>query len=158
MISLKPMNAEQYGRFEQRTIKDFAEDKIKSGDWTAEEALQRSQESIRKFLPAGLDTPDAYLYAIVLDEDGKELEIGDIWFNMMQHPWGTEAFLLDILIYEKYQGKGYGRLTMAALEEEARKAGATRIGLHVFGHNERALHLYKSVGYTVTDIQMSKEI
>ncbi|MFB5759930.1 GNAT family N-acetyltransferase [Paenibacillus medicaginis] len=158
MISLIPMSPEQFERFEQWLIKDFAEDKIKAGAWTAEEALQRSQESIRKFIPLGLTTPDAYLYAIVLSEDSKELHIGNLWFNITQHTWGAEAFLLEITIFEQYRGKGYGKQTMAVLDEKARRAGASRIGLHVFGHNERALHLYKSAGYAVTDIQMSKEL
>ncbi|MDP4096115.1 GNAT family N-acetyltransferase [Paenibacillus sp. P96] len=158
MISLKPMNAVQYVSFEQWLIKDYAEDKIKAGAWTAEEALQRSQESIRQHLPAGLETKDAYLYAIVLNEDGTELQIGNIWFNITRHTWGTEAFLLEIVIFEEHRGKGYGRQTMAALDEEARRVGVSRIGLHVFGHNDRALHLYKAMGYTITDIQMRKEL
>jgi ribosomal protein S18 acetylase RimI-like enzyme len=33
-----------------------------------------------------------------------------------------------------------------------------RIGLHVFGHNERASSLYRKMGYEVTDLTMYKEI
>lgn len=67
------------------------------------------------------------------------------------------AFIMDILIFEKYQGRGYGKETMAALDDEVRKLGLKQISLHVFGHNERAFRLYQKMGYEVTDIQMTKK-
>ncbi|WP_149095548.1 GNAT family N-acetyltransferase [Paenibacillus terrae] len=160
-IRLVPMNDEQYDRFEQRSLVDYAEDKIQAGTWTVEEAPERARESFGKYLPKRLDTPHAHLYMLMYSDtdvvEGQE-EAGYIWFNITDSAQAKEAFLLDILVYDSYQGRGLGTLAMGALEQEARRLGAVRIGLHVFGHNERALHVYRKSGYRVTDIQMSKEI
>lgn len=160
LIRLTPMNAEQYERFEQRSLADFAEDKIRAGTWTEEEAPQRAKASFAHLLPQRLDTPHAHLYMIEYTGSAGQNpeEAGYIWFNITEKTQGKEAFLLDILVYDSFQGKGLGTLTMKALEQEARKLGAVRIGLHVFGHNERALHVYRKTGYRITDIQMSKEL
>jgi len=33
-----------------------------------------------------------------------------------------------------------------------------KISLHVFAHNERAIHVYNSLGYEKTDYYMSKRL
>jgi ribosomal protein S18 acetylase RimI-like enzyme len=47
---------------------------------------------------------------------------------------------------------------MALAEVEARKRGATALGLNVFGYNQIARHLYESMGYTATAIRMKKNL
>ncbi|MET3207153.1 UNVERIFIED_CONTAM: ribosomal protein S18 acetylase RimI-like enzyme [Paenibacillus sp. PvR008] len=161
IVTLVPMDAEQYERFEQRSLADYADEKIQAGTWTVEEAPERAAESFARYLPQRLDTPHAHLYMLMYsdtDDVESQEEAGYIWFNITDSVQGKEAFLLDILVYDSYQGRGLGTLAMGALEQEARRLGAVRIGLHVFGHNERALHVYRKSGYRVTDIQMSKEI
>ncbi|MHB0862009.1 GNAT family N-acetyltransferase [Paenibacillus sp. SEL3] len=160
LITLVPMNAEQYDRFEQRSLADYADEKIQAGTWTVEEAPERAAESFARYLPQRLDTPHAHLYMLMFSDDGgqSQEEAGYIWFNITDGVQGKGAFLLDILVYDSYQGRGLGTMAMEALEQEARRLGAVRIGLHVFGHNERALHVYRKSGYRITDIQMSKEI
>lgn len=158
-IQLRHMNAAEYERFIQRLIRDFAADKVQAGTWTEEEAPQLAEDSLHKYLPQGLDTPDAYLYVITLrEQQADEQSIGIIWFNITDIPMGTEAFILEFWIEDAYQGQGYAKQTLLALDEEARRRGIRKIGLHVFGHNTRAFELYKKMGYVVTDIQMSKEL
>jgi ribosomal protein S18 acetylase RimI-like enzyme len=69
-----------------------------------------------------------------------------------------EAFIYDFYIFEPFQSKGYGKQSLVALDEEARKMNVTKIGLHVFGQNDRAFELYKKMGFLVTDITMSKTL
>lgn len=158
-IRLRRMNAAEYERFIERLIRDFAADKVQAGTWTEEEAPQLAEDSLHKYLPQGLDTPDACLYVITLrEQQADEQGIGIIWFNITDMPMGTEAFILEFWIEDAYQGQGYAKQTLQALDEEARKRGIRKIGLHVFGHNTRAFELYKKIGYVVTDIQMSKEL
>ena len=45
---------------------------------------------------------------------------------------------------------------MALLEEEARRLGVPRIELNVFGGNEVARSLYRSLGYGEEAVVMSK--
>lgn len=157
-IQLRRMNGAEYERFIKRLIRDYAADKVQAGTWTEAEAPRLSEESLHKFLPQGLDTPDAYLYVITLHEQKNEQGIGIIWFNITDTPVGAEAFILEFWIEDAYQGQGYAKQTLRALDEEARRRGVRKIGLHVFGHNTRAFELYKKMGYVVTDIQMSKEL
>lgn len=70
LITLVPMNAEQYDRFEQRSLADYADEKIQAGTWTVEEAPERAAESFARYLPQRLDTPHAHLYMLMFSDDG----------------------------------------------------------------------------------------
>ncbi len=48
---------------------------------------------------------------------------------------------------EKYKGYGLGRKAMEFIEGYCRKIKISRIELGVFEYNERAIHLYESLGY-----------
>jgi ribosomal protein S18 acetylase RimI-like enzyme len=47
---------------------------------------------------------------------------------------------------------------MVLAEQEARRGGARRLGLNVFGTNTVTRSLYESLGYEITELQMSKEL
>ncbi|WP_245864125.1 GNAT family N-acetyltransferase [Paenibacillus donghaensis] len=156
MIKLVQMDESTFQFFLGQSTRDYAADKVKSGAWDAVNALKQSKEEMTKFLPKGLHTEGAYLYSIV--EIESETQAGYIWFNVNEGRSGLEAFIYDFYVFEAFQGKGYGKQAMLALDEEARGMGVKKIGLHVFGQNDRALGLYKKMGYAVTDITMSKEL
>ncbi|WP_410512658.1 GNAT family N-acetyltransferase [Paenibacillus sp. BR2-3] len=156
MIKLVQMDESTFQFFLGQSTRDYAEDKVKAGAWDAVNALRQSKEEMTRFLPKGLHTEGAYLYSVV--EVESETQAGYIWFNVTEGRGGREAFIYDIYIFEPFQGKGYGKQAMLALDEEAREMNITKIGLHVFGQNSRAFELYKKMGYVVTDITMSKEL
>lgn len=156
MIELIPMNDQQYAEFYRLSTKDYAAEKVAAGEWSEEEAMDRSAESFRKYLPDGRNTAGAFIYSIF--ETERQQSVGHAWMNITDTPKGKYAFLYDILIYDGYQNQGYGQQTMKALDEAAIQQGAARIGLHVFGHNQRALHVYQKAGYVITDYQMSKTL
>ncbi|MFP4975428.1 GNAT family N-acetyltransferase [Paenibacillus sp. CN-4] len=156
MIKLMKMDESTFQFFINQSTRDFAEEKVKSGSWDAEQALKASKEAMAGFLPRGLHTDGAFLYSAV--ETETDTHVGYIWFNVTEGRSGREAFIYDLYIYEPFQGKGYGTQVMQALDEEARQMEIRRIGLHVFGQNNRAFELYKKMGYAVTDITMSKEL
>jgi ribosomal protein S18 acetylase RimI-like enzyme len=156
MIKLVQMDESAFQFFWSQSNRDYAEDKIKAGAWDAETALRQSQEEMVRFLPEGLQTEGAYLYSVM--ETESNTQAGYIWFNVTEARTGREAFIYDIYIFEPYQGKGYGKQALLALDESAREIGVSKIGLHVFGQNNRAFELYKKMGYLVTDITMSKTL
>ncbi|WP_342437462.1 GNAT family N-acetyltransferase [Paenibacillus sp. FSL L8-0436] len=156
MIKLVQMDEMAFQFFWSQSTRDYAEDKIKAGAWDAETALRQSQEEMVRFLPKGLHTDGAYLYSVM--ETESNTQAGYIWFNVTEARTGREAFIYDIYIFEPYQGKGYGKQALHALDESAREMGVSKIGLHVFGQNNRAFELYKKMGYLVTDITMSKTL
>lgn len=47
---------------------------------------------------------------------------------------------------------------MILIEDNARIAGAQKIALHVFAHNDRAVHVYKNNGFEFTDYSMAKKL
>jgi ribosomal protein S18 acetylase RimI-like enzyme len=47
---------------------------------------------------------------------------------------------------------------MQLAEVEARSHGLPRIALNVFGGNEVARNLYRSLGYAETSVQMAKDL
>lgn len=158
MLELIKMNEQQYKEFIEYTLSEYAAERIKSADWLPEYAERKAREDLRRILPEGFLTPDAYFY-ILAESNGQDArDIGCIWFNVQQRGGAKEAFLYDIFIREADQGKGYGTQAMLLLEQEARELRVSRIGLHVFGHNVRATRLYYKMGYEAKSITMYKEL
>ena len=85
--------------------------------------------------------------------------VGDLWFAERDSDFGDKAaFIYSIEIFEEFRGRGLGRQAMLALEDEVRRRGLSRIALNVFGGNDVARSLYRSVGYAETAVFMSKEL
>ena len=64
---------------------------------------------------------------------------------------GRDAFVDELYLVEAYRGRGWGRRTMAFLEDAARKLGIRTLHLGVVKGNNTALHLYESVGFVRHD-------
>ena len=61
-----------------------------------------------------------------------------------------------IEIFARFRGGGFGRQAMLLLE--ARSRGLSRISLNVFGGNEIARSLYRSLGYAENAVQIGKTL
>lgn len=94
-----------------------------------------------------------YLYTL----RNHDQSVGTVWLGAAPD-CPTECFLFDIYIDGFQRGKGYGTLAMRLIEEKARELRFEAIGLHVFGFNSVAIHLYEKMGYTTTHINMKKAI
>ena len=157
-LELVAMDKEQYEDFMAFTLVTYMKEKIKVGTWIPEHAESRALEDMSRILPKGYSTENAYFYRVIDMELPTPAVIGFIWFNLYRRNHKNELFLYDITILDEYQDQGYGTKTMFLLEEEARKLEADLIGLHVFGHNERALHVYQKMGYDARSITLYKEL
>jgi ribosomal protein S18 acetylase RimI-like enzyme len=67
-------------------------------------------------------------------------------------------WIYDVHVQERYRGRGYGKEAMLLAETEGRRRGFDRIGLNVFGGNEVARSLYRSLGYTESAVIMRKHL
>lgn len=153
MLLLSKMTENQFEDYLEFAIPDYAKDKIESGTWKEEEALDLAKESYQKYLPQGVATPNEILYAINLENT----HIGFMWLHYdSKKP--EYAFIYDFIIMDDYQGKGYGQEAMNLMLDTVKELGGSRLSLHVFGHNKRALHVYEKVGFQITDYSMSIEI
>jgi ribosomal protein S18 acetylase RimI-like enzyme len=140
--------------FLERTIPEYAEDKVRAGHWAESEALERSRKEFADDLPQGLQTKNNYLYTLY---DGSDA-VGMIWMRANVDRPTNDGFILELYVEESQRGKGYGKQAMLLIEEKARELGLKTIGLHVFGSNKIAQNLYKAVGYEVTSVNMSKTL
>ncbi len=154
-MQISRMTKEEFKFWMTRSTSAYAKDKKIANGYSDEEAQKIAKLDFDRLLPNGLDTKDSYLFTA----KNKAAEwLGFLWFNVKGEGRAKRAFIYDIIIEDKYRGQGHGKKLMLLLEDELKKIHVNRVGLHVFGFNERAINLYKSLGYTVTDLQMEKKI
>lgn len=154
-VTLRAMDAASFAAFQAWSTPAYAASNVKSGRWTAAEAPARARAQVAQLLPQGLETPNHHFFD-VLDTQGAA--VGVLWFALNPELAGPQAWVYEILIEPPYRGQGLGRATMQAFEAEARRLGATSLGLNVFGYNETAQALYRSLGFQPTAIQMAKPL
>ncbi len=155
MIELVPMDEQDLEEYLKTAIENYANEKVKSGTWGRDEAMEMSKDEFKKHLPDGIKTKGQYLYTA--RDAATNRKIGMIWIGIGETEI-TGAWIWDFLIYESERGKGFGTQTLRALDDTLAKLGQRRVLLHVFGHNEIAINLYKKSGYHIIDLWMSKEI
>jgi ribosomal protein S18 acetylase RimI-like enzyme len=145
----------EYEAWLAEAIPGYAADKVASGQWSQEEALDRSRRGYEELLPLGLKTPENFLYTITDDETSP---VGVLWFAIKVRFSARIAYVFDIAISPTRQRQGHAYRAFQALEEEVRKLGLTGVALHVFGHNTAAQALYAKLGYKPTNISLFKRV
>ncbi len=150
------MSESEFAAYLAFAIPDFAQDKVQSGQWAADQALELSRGVYAESLPQGLATPDNFLFTV---RDGATSEqIGMLWFAAQERGGQRVAFVYDVALEAQHQRKGHASRVFAALELEVRQRGLSGIALHVFGHNSGAQALYQKLGYLPTNINMFKQL
>lgn len=152
IIHLVKMTPEAFATWHAAQIKSYAQEKITAMTWRPEEAAQKAAEEFKRLLPDGQNTAHEWLWTITQDQT----PIGALWVH--HDVDNAHAFIYDIVIAPAYQDQGFGQQTLQALDEKAKAAGVTTIGLHVFGGNHRAQHVYAKMGFVTTDINMLKTL
>jgi ribosomal protein S18 acetylase RimI-like enzyme len=153
-LRLRPVTAAEFDAWRARLIPDYAADKVRAGDWSAQEAESLAAEQTDSLLPAGAQTPGMLLLAAETP-DGEP--VGVVWVALDRGRPGA-AWIYDIEVRPEQRGKGYGRSLLQAAEQHSAQHGATEIGLNVFGSNAVARSLYESSGYEITAINMRKRL
>jgi ribosomal protein S18 acetylase RimI-like enzyme len=145
------MTQPEFDAFLKRSIPEYAEDKVRAGNWTEAESLERSRKEFEELLPQGLNSKDNFLYTLHNENEA----VGLIWMKTFLP---DRAFIYEVYIEERFRGKGYGKSIMLMLEDKAREMGVKSLGLHVFGSNRIARNLYEAIGYEITNVNMSKTL
>lgn len=154
MSKLIPMTQPEYDEYLKHLIPDYAADNVRAGYWDESEALEKSRQQIGTLLPEGLQTKDHYIFTLV---DGDQA-VGMIWMRAQLDRAVKSGFIFDVLVDEKFRGKGYGKQLMLLIEEKARELDLKSIGLHVFAYNKVAQNLYESLGYETSSLNMIKKL
>jgi GNAT superfamily N-acetyltransferase len=150
VIGLRPLREDEYPAWEDAHRAEYARGMAAYAGITQEAAEVKAARDLPLVLPDGLATEGARIWSI--EADGRP--VGTIFLGLRaEGPW-----LYDITIDEAERGKGYGRAAMLALEEEARRLGHDGIGLNVWGGNDVARGLYRSLGYVEQSVHMRKPL
>ena len=148
------MTAKEFPGFLEVAEAGYARDIERHGGQTHEAAIQKAKADMATALPHGLETPGHWIY--VVEADGND--VGRLWLAPLERGGRQVLFVYEIAIEPEWQGHGYGRAAMLLAEDEARARGIDYIELNVFGGNDVARNLYRSLGYDETSVQMRKKI
>lgn len=156
MVTFRPMTEEEYPAYLEYFIPDYAEEISSNYGISKSDSLARASLEISELLAEGVSTHGQILLSIVARVDLFEKHVGYLWYKPDMA--GLSAFIYDFHIFKSYQGDGLGKEALRAFEENLQNKGFKEIRLRVAGDNSRALHIYKSSGFEVTGINMSKAI
>jgi ribosomal protein S18 acetylase RimI-like enzyme len=150
-VTLQPMSPEDIGPWLEQSKADHLADRVDVGE-DPETARRITNAISERLFPGGI--PAAAQFVFVIVEDG--LPVGSLWIGAGHDGPPDVWWLWSIEIDVAARGHGLGRQAVRLAEEFARKGGATKLDLNVFGNNTVARGLYESLGYRTLTIQMSK--
>lgn len=153
-IDFRKMSSADFSRYRKLSLESYAQDIARNFKRPIGEVRIEARRQVKQILKDGLSTRGHFLYNVLDRETGETA--GLIWFKVDKAK--KSAFLYDILIHEAYRGKGYGKKTLELLEAKLRQMGVTQLGLHVFGHNQVAVNLYKTQGFYTASFNMQKDL
>ena len=156
VTALRAMRPETYPAYLEAAIAGYAQENVAAGRWPEVGALERSRENFESLLPAGLDTPDNFLFEILEEETGAL--VGFVWYTVERKHGSCVAYIYDLEVKAEHRRKGHALRALQALESLAAAAGASTIGLNVFANNLAAQELYRRLGYAPTNFNMRKSL
>ena len=155
MSALRTITDEEFIAWKEAVIPGYAQDKVDSGQWPAESAVELSRKEYEDLLPQGKHTENNYIYTVLSNEGHA---VGTLWIAVKDRSKQKIAYVYDILIWPEHRRRGHAFRAFQAVELEAARLGLAGLALHVFGHNHGAYALYSKLGYVATNISMFKPL
>jgi ribosomal protein S18 acetylase RimI-like enzyme len=150
-LESRPMTDVEFAGWRAEVVRGYAADVADSGAMTPEEGIQAAEAQTDEILPRGLGTPGhAFL---CLCAHGKVVATN--WIQHHRSP--GVSWVYSVETRQDQRGKGYGRAAMVMGERATVEAGDGYLALNVFGRNEVAIGLYRSMGYREYDSARSVE-
>jgi GNAT superfamily N-acetyltransferase len=146
------MREDEFERWLPTMRDDYAEDMIVNGGLSEERARDKAVNDVERLFPGGRPAPDQSVF--VIEAGGRP--VGDLWVAAREGDVQDVLWVYDVRVAEAERGRGYGKAAMLFAEEEARRRGFDQIGLMVFGGNDVARSLYRSLGYAENAVFMTK--
>lgn len=155
-LKLVPMSDESFAKFKRVSVEYYSLDRSIAEQCSIEFAKQATANQLEAMTSQGTSTPAHFFFDIVLVMT--EEHIGHLWIGTVVVDGKTIARINDFFINEAARSKGYGRQTLHLAEKKAKTLGASKMHLHAFKHNERAVNLYESFGFHTVSLTMAKDI
>jgi len=155
-VTIRPMRDDEFATWLPQMRDNYAGSLSRDGGVPADAARTKAAADTAQAFPG--DQPSSRHAVFVVEADGEP--VGELWLAQRddQPDLRGTLFVFDIRIDEAQRGRGYGREAMLLAEGEARRRGLDRIALNVFGGNEVARNLYRSLGYAENAVLMSKPL
>jgi len=154
-VRLRRLHDDELPDYIERGREAYARDMVDQAGLTPEQAQTKADSDWARLLPNGQVPAGHHLFAVEDEETGGR--VGDLWIAERSSDFeGTAAFVYSVEIREPFRGRGWGKEAMLLAEDEARALGHTHIALNVFGGNDVARSLYRSLGYAETAVFMRK--
>ncbi len=155
-VRLRPVRAEELPAFVRKVRDGYARGIEQHAYRPAEEAREKAERDIAGLLPDER-VPDGH-YLLIVEDEATGDAVGHLWYAERPRGAETVAFVYTIELDAQARGRGLGRQAMLLLEDEVRARGWPAIVLNVFGGNEPARSLYRSLDYAEVSVWMSKEL
>jgi ribosomal protein S18 acetylase RimI-like enzyme len=143
---LRRMDEEEWDSWFAQALASYAEDLVVLGGMDPADAEAKARQDQDDLVPQGMATPGHHFFHLVSGDE----RVGSLWLAEEDGETGPLVWVYDLWVEPGARGHGFGRQAMLLAEQEARRLGQERIGLHVFSDNETARGLYASLGYEVT--------
>jgi ribosomal protein S18 acetylase RimI-like enzyme len=152
-LTARPLRADEYDGWLEATKAGYVGDMVRAGVPEAG-AREKGEQDFAALLSAGIETEGQSLYIL---EAGGEV-VGNVWLSERKDDLGKTLFVYNVAIGEEHRGRGLGRAAMEWVEAEARRRGISLVTLNVFGGNDVARGLYRSLGYDEIAVYMRKTL
>lgn len=146
-IALRTMTEEEFSVFRRWSLQNQCAELMEEEHLSPEEAGKEAEAELAQMLPEGLATENQFLKVILRAEDSEP--VGWIWTLREQADGILQSFLCDFVIFPFFRRRGYGMLSLLAMEAEARAAGCRESVLFVKNSNRAASALYDRGGYAL---------
>ena len=155
-VRLRPLSDDELPGFIRSAREGYAQQLEEHAYASRSEAQEKAERDVAELLPDGR-IPEGH-YAYLVEDVSTGETVGRLWFAERARGDETVAWIYEISIDEQARGRGFGREAMELLEDEVRRLGLREIALNVFGGNEPARSLYRSLDYRDVSVWMSKEL
>jgi ribosomal protein S18 acetylase RimI-like enzyme len=138
--------------------RDYIASRVASGE-PVPIAEANAAASYARLFPDGTPAEGHDVFVLVETmntDDAEAVAVGFLWIGPYPDDRANAMWVWSVAVDEHHRGRGLGRAAMLLAEDEARRRGATELGLNVFGFNDVAIGLYRSLGYETSSVQMRK--
>jgi ribosomal protein S18 acetylase RimI-like enzyme len=153
-VRLRPVADDEVASFLASTQDGYALSMVNDAGMGEEEARAKAERDFAMLVREGRPVAGQQLFIIETETSER---VGRVWLGE-RFPGERIGFLYDIEIEGRFRGRGLGREAMLLVEQEARRRGFVEIRLNVFGGNETARSLYRSLQYVEFAIGMRKRL
>ncbi len=152
-VTLRPMSEAEFEIFLEESCSDYARESPHYRHLPYSSARPLVDVEFRtRLLPSGLRTPGHHLFTLL----SGETPIGAIHLGESSTD-DQASFVWNFKLREAHRGKHLAEPALREAIAYSEKIGRGRIGLNVFSTNAAAIHLYRKIGFVVTQFNMTYE-